>query len=227
MRQYPFLLVVSGAFFLVSGFILYLFTWFFIWSFSLLLIGGVLLLLTKNNWIFKLVVVGIPLTYVAITFYNSFATPATYLIPQGYRGNVMVVFNQKDGRDKEYEGQSRIYRIPATGVLFTKFKDEEGFINEQYFYINPAGQRTKLGVLDTRDFNEEWTLEKNPHELPRDSLAIFDPGTMGTLGSSSDTSHEVFIELSVGTYNDIGKNVIDFTPEYINSLKIATKKNGY
>jgi hypothetical protein len=227
MRQHPFLTVVSGTFLFFTGLILYIFTGLYIFSFPLLFIGAILLLLTNNNWIFKFVVVGIPLIYVAVTFYNSFTTPATYLIPEGYRGNVMVVFNQKDGRDEEYQGRRRLYRIPLTGVLFTKFKDEEGFINEEYYYVNPSGHRTKLGVLDTRDFNEEWTLEKNPHEPPRDSLAVFNPRTIGTLGNSSDTNHKVFIELSVGTYNDMGPNYRELSPEYIDSLKRATKKNGY
>ena len=81
-------------------------------------------------------------------------------------------------------------------------------------------------MLDTRDFNEEWTTEKNPHEPPRDSLAVFNPGTMGTMGGSDDKNNKVFLQLSVGTYNDM-KNLHDFSNDYIDSLQNANrKKNG-
>lgn len=163
------------------------------------------------------------------SFVSSYLTrpeKETYLIPEGYKGTVLVIFNQPDGEKPEYEDGRRIYRIPQTGVLFTQLKDEQGIINQEYFYISPNGQRRKLGVLDTRDFNEEWTTEKNPHEPPRDSLAVFNPGTMGTMGSSDGKINKVFLQLSVGTYNDI-KNLHDFSNEYIDSLQNENrKKNG-
>ena len=156
----------------------------------------------------------------------SFTTPETYLIPNGYRGQVYVIFNQKDGQEKEFEGRRRIYKIPTTGVLFTQFKDEQGWINQDYYYVTSSGQRKKLGVLDTRDFNEEWTTVKNPKEPPRDSLAVFNPGSVGGFGnSSSDTNNKVFLQLKVGTYNDV-KYFNDFKSEYIDSLHGTTKKNG-
>lgn len=176
-----------------------------------------------------------PLTLIVVvigmylfSFASSYLTrpeKETYLIPEGYKGTVLVIFNQPDGEKPEYEDGRRIYRIPQTGILFTQLKDEQGLIDQEYFYISPNGQRRKLGVLDTRDFNEEWTTEKNPHEPPRDSLAIFNPGTMGTMGNSDDKNSKVFLELSVGTYNDI-KTFGDFKTEYIDSLQNLNRKNN-
>ncbi len=174
------------------------------------------------------VVVGMYLFSFASSYFTR-PEKETYLIPEGYKGNVLVIFNQSDGEKPEYEDGRRIYRIPQTGVLFTQFKDEQGIINQEYYYISPNGQRRKLGVLDTRDFNEEWTTEKNPHEPPRDSLAVFNPGTMGTMGGmggSDDNNSKVFLGLSVGTYNDM-KNLNDFSNDYVDSLQNARrKKNG-
>ena len=178
----------------------------------------------------------LPLTLIVVvvglylfSFVSSYLTrpeKETYLIPEGYKGTVLVIFNQPNGEKPEYEDGRRIYRIPQSGVLFTQLKDEQGIINQEYFYISPNGQRRKLGVLDTRDFNEEWTTEKNPHEPPRDSLAVFNPGTMGTMGGSDDKNNKVFLQLSVGTYNDM-KNLHDFSNDYIDSLQNANrKKNG-
>lgn len=170
---------------------------------------------------FPLILVVVVIGMYLFSFASSYMTrpeKETYLIPEGYKGTVVVIFNQPDGEKPEYEDGRRIYRIPQTGVLFTQLKDEQGMINQEYFYISPNGQRSKLGVLDTRDFNEEWTTEKNPHEPPRDSLAVFNPGTMGIMGGSDDKNNKVFLELSVGTYNDM-KNLHGFNNDYIDSLQ--------
>ncbi|MCY7311472.1 MAG: hypothetical protein LH619_11890 [Chitinophagaceae bacterium] len=214
-----------GIVFLVAGIFLYWTFWYFIFGFACLFIGTVLILLTTKNWKFKLLTIGIPLTIVGYSFYSSFTTPEMYLIPNNYKGPVVVIFNQKDGQKKEYEGRRRLYRIPLTSFLFTQFKDEQGWIDQDYYYVSPNGQRKMLGVLNTRDFNEEWTLVKNAKEPPRDSLAVFNPGTMGTMGNSGDTNSKVFLQLWVGSYNDTLKKRY-FSPEYIDSLKLATKKNG-
>src|SRR5258706_10122111 len=193
------LFVGVGIFFLFVGMFLYLFTGFYVFCFSSLFIGAIFILLSIKNWKFKLLIIGIPLTFVGYSFYNSFTTPERYLIPENYKGPVIVIFNQKDGQKKEYEGKRRLYRIPQTGVLFTQFKDEQGWINQDYYYVSPNGQKKKLGVLDSRDFNEDWTLVKNPKEPSRDSLAVFNPGTMGTMGNSSDQNNKVFLQLWIGT----------------------------
>lgn len=151
-------------------------------------------------------------------------TPEVFLIPDGYRGSIYIIYNQKQGVDKEYGRGKRIYRIPRNGILLTKFKDEYGIINQEYYYSSPDGKRRKLGVLDSRDFNEEWTLEKNPHEPPRDSLAIFNPATVGVMG---DNSRYKFQYTFIGTYND--KKILnkEVDCEYIDSLKkilINTKR---
>jgi len=219
------LFVGLGILFLLVGLYLYLTFWYFIYGFGALLAGAVLIFFSTKNWLFKLLTIGIPFTFVGYSFYNSFMTPERYLIPEDYRGSVIVIFNQKDGQKKEYEGKRRLYRIPSTGVLFTQFKDEEGWMNQDYYLVSPNGQRKKLGVLDSRDFNEEWTLVKNLKEPPKDSLAVFNPGTMGTMGNSGDKDSKVFLSLWFGTYNDPTKRN-EFTPEFIDSLKRATQKNG-
>lgn len=61
----------------------------------------------------------------------------THIIPSGYIGMVYIVFNQKEGKRREYEKSgSRIYRVPKSGILRTKFKGNFGWIN--------AGDRIKF-----------------------------------------------------------------------------------
>lgn len=66
------------------------------------------------------------------------------LIPEGYKGAVLIIFNQKDGIPKEYENGKRIYRIPENGVLKTQFEPNYGVQNHQFFYVDKEGDRTEI-----------------------------------------------------------------------------------
>ena len=110
--------------------------------------------------------------------------PETFLIPNNYKGEVRIIFNQKCGEKIEYEGKNRVYHIPNDGILLTQFEDEQGFINQNFFIVE-NGKRKEVQQLMVQDFNEEWTLEKNPNEPPRNKIAIFHAGRTYSDGSSS------------------------------------------
>jgi hypothetical protein len=48
---------------------------------------------------------------------------------------------------------------------------------------------------------------------------------MGTMGNLGEPDSKVFLQLWVGTYNDTTKKK-NFIPEFIDSLKLTTRKNG-
>ncbi len=110
--------------------------------------------------------------------------PETFLIPNNYKGEVRIIFNQKCGEKPEYEGKNRVYYIPNDGILLTQFEDEQGFINQNFFIVE-NGKRKEVQQLMVQDFNEEWTLEKNSNEPPRNKIAIFHAGRTYSDGSSS------------------------------------------
>lgn len=66
------------------------------------------------------------------------------LIPEGYKGAVLIIFSQKNGEPKEYEGKKRVYRIPENGVLRTQFEPNYGVQNHQFFYVNSSNSRTEI-----------------------------------------------------------------------------------
>ncbi len=69
-----------------------------------------------------------------------------YLIPNNYIGTIDIYFDAKDGTEKEYKDSVRIFRIPKTGVLKTKFPYCKGTYlkdSRKYYYLN-NNQRTKL-----------------------------------------------------------------------------------
>lgn len=100
--------------------------------------------------------------------------PETYLIPDGFKGKVNIIFNQPNGSPVLYENGRRVYVIPSNGILLTQFKNEDGFVNHEYYYVGSAGTREKLQIFD----NEQETKEN--------SFGVFRAGTTGIYGNSSN-----------------------------------------
>jgi len=131
------------------------------------------------------------------------AEPETFLIEKGYRGKINVIFNQPKGQAEKYENGRRIYEIPRNGILLTRFRDDYGLIDHQYFYVDSSGKREALRELDVRRFNEEWNRTKNPIEPSRDELGVFFAGRVGVYGNSDDPKSLRFREFFVTTYREL------------------------
>jgi hypothetical protein len=133
------------------------------------------------------------------------AEPETFLIEKGYRGKINVVFNESNGQAEKYEDGRRIYEIPVNGILITRFKDNYGIMNQQYFYVDSRGAREALKTLDVSDFNEAWTTTKNRNEPSRDEVAVFFAARVGVYGNSEDPKSLKFQEFYVSTYRELKK----------------------
>lgn len=99
---------------------------------------------------------------------SEYAEPETFLIPNDFKGVIVIVFNQEKGEDKEYENKRRIYRIPENGVLYTQFSPVKGILNEKFYYINKQGEH--LNEINRID------LDKNPKENVNYILDQYDGG---------------------------------------------------
>lgn len=103
-----------------------------------------------------LMVLGVPAGAVAAAFGIYLTTlfgdiyiwdrgePELHLIPAGYEGPVVIIFDDPDGAPPEYEGESRLYEIPANGVLRTRFTRSDGWIRPIYMYVDQQGERTPI-----------------------------------------------------------------------------------
>lgn len=76
------------------------------------------------------------------------------LIPEGYVGPVLVIYNQDNGAEKEYEDGKRVYRIPENGVLETQFSPNYGVQNNEYYYVSSNGNKKKLDFVRPADARE-------------------------------------------------------------------------
>src|SRR5687767_1606837 len=140
---------------LLLGVFLFMTFWLMYFGFVCLLLGTTIVILSKKNWKYKFAAIALPVGFVLFAILSSLARPEIYLIPEGFRGPIYVVFDQERGHAKEYDGLRRIYRIPQTGVLFTQFERNEGILNQKFFFVTKAGERKEIGVLDVRDYNDE------------------------------------------------------------------------
>ena len=199
-------------------------------------IVGIILVLAsqKKTWKQRLIPVGIFIIGIAVFWpiWRAINTvgPETFLIPKNYHGQVNIIFKEGCGTQLEKTGEGIIYKIPNDGILIIDNELKTGLIEHSYFYVDNAGIRTEIPKMDVRDFNEEWTLEKNPNEPPRDKLGVFHWGRTGSTGSVINDKGEVtnkneqydFLEFYVSTYSDLSE---EFGFKYRNQFdSTKTKK---
>lgn len=141
-----------------------------------------------------------------------------YIIPKGFKGVVYVLTDQEHGEDREYNFFTRVFRIPKSGILFTKFKQKEGFENRKFYQVDNLGNLREIGVLDYRDYIEKWVINPPKTEPSRDSFAVFTPNL--EYDFKAKNYRTVF---TVGKYNEI-KEWNYLPEEKIDSLKNTIKK---
>lgn len=180
------------------------------------IIGLILILVSlKMSWKQRLIPIGLFIIGI-VAFWpiwramNSVG-PEVFLIPENYRGRVNIIYKKECGIDLEKNEDGLVYKIPKDGILILDKEQKYGFIEHSYYLIDDNGDRTELPKMDVRDFNEEWTLEKNPNEPPRDKLGVFHWGRTGSMGKMIDENGEIsnqddlytYSEFYVSTYNDL------------------------
>jgi hypothetical protein len=203
-------LFIIGTVLLTIGAAVTTFATFFVYFYGIpviIFIVGVILVwlsgrTTKTKTLLTLVPVVVFFTYQYFWRLSNTAEPETFLISYSFRGKVHILFNEACGQVGKYENGRRVYDIPDNGILLTKFKDEHGFINQQYYFVDNLGKRTAIPKMDIRDFNEEWTIEKNLNEPSRDSLGVFHWGTTGN-GEHLDEGKYYYQEFYVSTYRQL------------------------
>jgi len=188
------------------GLFCFLTFWLMYFGFGLMILGTILCLLSKKKWFYQVILIGIPFGFVAFTFLNAMEIPERYLFPEDFRGVVYVVFDQENGKTKEYEGIHRVYRIPESGILFTQFnQNEEVYSFQEFFFVDSNGTRKELGELDNRHFNWPNTINPRTTEPPRDSLVVFNQRTTGRILASDGQNYYNYKALTIGKYNEIEK----------------------
>ena len=105
-------------------------------------------------------------------------TPETFLVPKDFRGQITLIYEESCGETIPKVNGRLIYKIPDNGVLILANKFETGIIDQEYYFVDNNWNKTeKIPSLIQQDFNEDYTLEKNKNEPPRNKVGLFLLGT--------------------------------------------------
>lgn len=69
---------------------------------------------------------------------------AIYILPKGYFGPVVIVFDQQNGAEPSIEEGYRVYRIPSSGVLKTKVAATYNIDRLSFYEEDGDGIRTQI-----------------------------------------------------------------------------------
>jgi hypothetical protein len=128
-----------------------------------------------------------------------------YLIPEGFRGKIIVFFNQQDGQAIQYEDNARVYHILSTGMLKTQFKKNGGCMGDnriQFFYEDSLEGRKPI----------DYFLNEDRKNIPSDKDYVL----MSFL-SDRNTKPDFVIHLlgSINEFKELTNSIIDLDPEEI------------
>lgn len=119
-----------------------------------------------------------------------------HILPKGYIGRVVILFNQKDGREKQFVDGKKVYNIPDCGYLKTKFLRPRGSLGipeSAYFtYVYSNGDTipylSNTSQVDSSRLNEVFSFSH----------------TIGEYGFSETEEYEL-VEYFVDTLKNMHK----------------------
>ena len=103
----------------------------------------------------------------------NYAEKEIIYIPDGYSGTIAIIFNQKKGLSKEYSENSRVYRIPDSGILFTQFAKpkKNSYLNQKIYFINNEGKIIEE-IYESNRNNIEQNLDNKIYKFNMFNISI-------------------------------------------------------
>lgn len=129
-------------------------------------------------------------------------TPETFLIPKDFRGQITLIYNEPCGQTIPKVDGRLIYRIPDNGVMILTNEFETGIIDQEYYFVDDnCNKIEKIPELIQQDFNEDYTIEKNKNEPPRNKVGLFLLGTGS--GSTLKNENYCFHMMAVNSWDSL------------------------
>lgn len=129
-------------------------------------------------------------------------SPETFLIPKDFRGQITLIYNEPCGQTIPKVDGRLIYKIPDNGVMILKNEFETGIIDQDYYFVDENWSKiSKIPELIQQDFNEDYSLEKNKNEPPRNKIGLFLLGTGG--GTTVENENYSFHMMAVNSWDSL------------------------
>lgn len=125
------------------------------------------ILMRKDNHILVL------LMFFTISSCVNLAEKEIVYIPENYVGTIAIVFNQMEGAPKEYNGASRVYRIPESGVLYSQFSqpDKGSYLNQELFFID-RDSTVLEEIYDADDYINKKILRNQIYKFEMFNMSV-------------------------------------------------------
>lgn len=130
---------------------------------------------------------------------------AIYLIPDGYTGAVVILFEQPDGVTLPVEDGFNVYKIPENGVLKVKTQAIYDIDEESFFYEDSNRERIRIEYLyPSSQRGQIYKERKTFDEVSADDPTMYAMGSeMGSFNSSKGTVR--FRSLGIGRASESAK----------------------
>jgi hypothetical protein len=145
--------------------------------------------------------VAIFFTLVLSVILSSCGEQEAVVVPDNYKGYIVVIFNQKNGDPIKYEGKKRVYEIPQDGILKTQFEPNDGWRESSEFYYEKIAPENKLlSFAELKEVPEDTivglmggigTMKKNDYNEDRFVYALFYIGTKSDIEQSQEQVEKV------------------------------------
>lgn len=93
-------------------------------------------------------------------YVKSTTMKEVFILPKGFKGVVLIAYEQKNGMDAIKNDHKLVYRIPKNGVLKLKGQPSISLTQSWFYFENELGERTEFYY--SFDPNE---MKRNPDKI--------------------------------------------------------------
>lgn len=141
-----------------------------------------------------------------LIYFKTTLKQQVYILPQGFKGVVLIAYDQQDGLDDVIEDGKLIYKIQSSGVLKVKRKEAATVSQTWHYFEDEQGKRIEF-----------YYCFPPCEEMKRDTTKVFAFGRSN--GASLDGDYElrrtIFL---VGTANDTDS--LSTVAEKMNAIEV-------
>ena len=154
-----------------------------------LVLGFIFIWISKKSIKKKTLWTTLCIPIIVATFFVSYkigkAEPESFLIPQNYRGQIVVFYNEKCGQEPVYENGRRIYNIPESGILITKIKENRGYLDRKFYLLDENGNRSEILEFHWQSFETEKENWKHFNSSPIEEFTKDSVGAAWAYGTET------------------------------------------
>ncbi len=125
-----------------------------------------------------------------LVYFKTTIKEEVYILPQNFKGIVLIAYNQNNGLEDIIEDGKLIYKIPQSGVLKLKRKEATTLSKSWYYFEDEQGKRTTLYHC----FAPCQDMRNNP-----DKIFAYGKSNGGFESEGGQAEMTTFL---VGTYHD-------------------------